>query len=129
MENIELIPLPLKKDDRGWIITPPMINDFANAFVHIPSLKPQAVRGNHYHQNHTEAVVILGGKCLVATKNRENDHYEEFIYDGIIKQLIVIKPNISHAFKNIFFRSIYLFCYAQGPKDLQVTSIGDPILK
>ena len=76
MKNIELIPLPVRKDDRGWIINLPFIE---RAYFHIPSLKPKAVRGNHYHEAHTETVIILGGKCLVASRNRQTGNYEEFI--------------------------------------------------
>jgi len=128
MKNIELVSLPTAKDKRGWVISPPLIKDFGDAFSHIPSLKPQAVRGNHYHNDHRESVIILGGKCLVATRNIETNHYEEFIYDGINKQLLVINPKIIHAFKNVDYHSIYLICYYQGPKDISISSISDRIL-
>ena len=128
MQNIELVSLPTAKDERGWVISPPVIDDFGGACLHIPSLKPEAVRGNHYHDVHTESVIILGGKCLVATRNIETNHYEEFIYDGINKQLLVINPKITHAFKNVDYHSIYLVCYYQGPKDISISSISDCIL-
>ncbi|MEW5801516.1 MAG: hypothetical protein AB1847_05350 [bacterium] len=140
MQNIERIPLPTRKDDRGWIITPPVIKDFASADMHIPSLRPQAVRGNHYHEHHSEAVIILGGKCLVATRNRATGIYEEFVYDGIVKELILIPPAVTHAFKNIGYRSIYLICFcscscirsscSEGATDasVPVSSIADQIL-
>jgi len=128
MQNIELVSLPTAKDERGWVISPPVIEDFGDACLHIPSLKPQAVRGNHYHDVHRESVIILGGKCLVATRNVETNHYEEFIYDGINKQLLVINPKITHAFKNVDYHSIYLVCYYQGSKDISISSISDRIL-
>ncbi|MCL6584070.1 MAG: WxcM-like domain-containing protein [bacterium] len=130
MQNIELIPLPTRKDDRGWVISLPTIQNLGQANLHIPSLKPKAVRGNHYHEHHTEAVIILGGKCLVATRNRLSGISEEFIYDGINKLLLLIPPNITHAFKNISYRSIYLVCYCYRTKgeDIPVSSISDQIL-
>jgi len=128
MENIESVPLPIKKDERGWIIIPPVIEDFGSAHLHIPSLKPKAVRGNHYHQAHTELVMILGGTCLIAARNIETNHYEEFVYDGVVKQLFLIRPGITHAFKNLSYHSIYLICYYQGPKDIPVSSMRDHIL-
>ena len=128
MQNMERISLPTRKDERGWVITPPMIEDFGSAWLHIPSIKPKAVRGNHYHDAHKESVIILGGKCLVATRNRETNHYEEFIYDGINKQLLVIHPNIIHAFKNVDYHSIYLVCFYQGPKDISISTVSNCIL-
>ena len=115
MQNIKLISLPTRKDERGWVITPPPINLSAGQW-HIPSLKPKAIRGNHYHETFSEAVIILGGKCRVATRNRLTDTHEEFIYDGVVKQLIVIPPGISHAFKNIDYHSIYLVCCCYNSK-------------
>jgi dTDP-4-dehydrorhamnose 3,5-epimerase-like enzyme len=134
MQNIELITLPTRKDDRGWVITPPVIKNFGSAHLHIPSLKPKAVRGNHYHETHSEAVIILGGECLVATRNIFTDTCEEFVYDGIIKQLLLIPPNITHAFKNIDYHSIYLVCYCycsdgEGDKaGVSISSTADKIL-
>jgi len=131
MKNIELIPLPTRKDDRGWVIAPPPIKGSASVHMHIPSLRPQAVRGNHYHETYSEAVIILGGKCLVATRNRATDTSEEFIYDGTVKQLIVIPPAITHAFKNIDYRSIYLVCYYCLDNEMEEaagSSIADRIL-
>ncbi|MEW6381306.1 MAG: hypothetical protein AB1611_17110 [bacterium] len=130
MQNIELISLPTRTDDRGWVINLPPIQDLGKANLHIPSLKPRAVRGNHYHAHHSEAVIILGGKCLVATRNRYTNVCEEFVYEGIIKQLLLIPPNITHAFKNIGYRSIYLVCYCsgEGASDIPVPSIADRIL-
>ena len=94
MLNIELVPLPTTRDERGWVISLPAIKDLGDAHLHIPSLKPKAVRGYHYHNVHTESIIILGGKCLVASRNRETNYYEEFIYDGVNKQLLVINPKI-----------------------------------
>ena len=128
MQNIELVSLPTAKDERGWVISPPAIEDFGGACLHIPSMKPKTVRGNHYHDVHTESVIILGGKCLVATRNIGTNHYEEFIYDGINKQLLVINPKITHTFKNVDYHSIYLVCYYQGPKDISISTISDCIL-
>ena len=128
MLNIELVPLPTTKDERGWVISPPVIEDLGDACLHIPSLKPKAVRGNHYHDVHTESVIILGGKCLVASRNRETNHYEEFIYDGVNKQLLVINPKITHAFKNVDYHTICLICYYQGPKNIAASSMSAPIL-
>lgn len=132
LKNIELVPLPTRTDDRGWVITPPVIKDLGGGVhIHIPSLRPKTVRGNHYHETYSEAVIILGGKCLVATRNSATDTYEEFVYDGIIKQLLVIPPHITHAFKNIGYRSIYLVCYyccGEEMENVPVSSIADRIL-
>ncbi len=66
MENIEELEVEMVKDEKGRVVWP--FNflsgaDFSLNNIHIPSLKPGAVHGNHYHKYSTEYIFIMSGPC------------------------------------------------------------------
>jgi oxalate decarboxylase/phosphoglucose isomerase-like protein (cupin superfamily) len=69
--------------------------------VHLASIKPGAVRGNHYHLRRREAIVVLPGTKWSLHWDEDGNsgaQYREF--DGRVAVLVLISPGASHAVRN-----------------------------
>lgn len=105
-------------DERGFIVTPISDEQLKSIYnVHIVSLKPNSVRGNHYHAGQTEYICVLGGPAKLLAVDNESGEKTEYIFDGEKCPLIVVPSNNTHAIKNISKETIYLLCYSNKPLD------------
>jgi len=114
IENVKVIEMPLHQDERGWVVWPlrePDVEAYCISNLHVPSLQPGAVRGNHYHLNSTEFALVLSGPCLVIFVHNESGEKEEILVEGSKPVLFKIPPNITHAFRNQSEKEIFLLCY------------------
>ncbi|MBD3168418.1 MAG: hypothetical protein GF307_02970 [candidate division Zixibacteria bacterium] len=105
-------------DERGWAVNPipvKMLGNKSFGHIHITSIEPNAVRGNHYHENTIEFLSVFGGEY--------DFHYKE---DGMEKsrhvpadELVGIKidSGVTHAVKNIGNNTIYIMAYYDKPYD------------
>jgi oxalate decarboxylase/phosphoglucose isomerase-like protein (cupin superfamily) len=102
--NIQIEELSNRGDARGMSFTAP---NEALAFVgrmsdvHLASIKPGAVRGNHYHLRRREAIVVLPGTKWSLHWDEDGNsgaQYREF--DGRVAVLVLISPGASHAVRN-----------------------------
>ena len=115
-----------RKDDRGVVVWPvPELllrsGDVSN--LHVPSIKPGAVRGNHYHAQGTEYLIVLCGPCKASFFDRQTGESWEAVLTDNLPLLIEIPPNIVHAFKNTGTQDIMILCYESpaGTPDAQDT--------
>lgn len=105
-------------DERGFSAAPVGDEELKSVYnLHIVSLKPGAVRGNHYHEHQTEWICVLGGPCKFVAVDRESGERMELVFDGESCPQIVVGPGVSHAAKNTGEEAIYLLCYADQPLD------------
>ena len=115
MKYIELINLPTSSDNRGIAIRPISDDELKSKKLfnlHLVSLKPGVVRGNHYHQYQNEVICVFGSRAkVVAVDNSTGDREEEIIEEDRAV-LLKIPRNISHAIKNIGDNILYLLCYS-----------------
>jgi len=116
MDKVERIDISLHVDERGWVAWP--IDEFALdqrqlCRFHLPSLKPGAFRGNHYHLHSIEFALILSGPCRAIFEDNENGEQMDVIVEGDTPVLFKISPNVTHAFKNEASHDIFLLCYEQ----------------
>ena len=101
-----------RSDERGWNLMPlvpefPGISD--KGHLHIVSLEPGVVRGNHAHTTTDEWIVFWGGKTLLVWEE-EGERKEEML-DGDKAYLVYLPAHIMHACKNVGNQTSFLFAY------------------
>jgi oxalate decarboxylase/phosphoglucose isomerase-like protein (cupin superfamily) len=106
-------------DDRGWGANPmaPMGMPFgALGDLHVVSIKPGKVRGNHYHPESTEWVLIFGGEARLIWRDLDDKTAHETIVAGSETTLYRIPPKIEHAVINEDSHDIYLISFSDTQK-------------
>ncbi|MFH1990983.1 MAG: cupin domain-containing protein [Pseudomonadota bacterium] len=99
------------KDERGWGINPLEalgIKAGLPGNLHIVSLKPGTVRGDHYHATATEWMLVFGGKAKIVWKVKKASSVHQIFVDDSEPALFEIPPDIEHAVINDSTSDIYL---------------------
>jgi dTDP-4-dehydrorhamnose 3,5-epimerase-like enzyme len=99
------------QDERGWGTNPFKafnISDTAFLDLHVVSLKPGHIRGNHYHADVTEWMLICGGAVRFLWKAVEEKRVHEVMIRDEEPALLEIPPLVEHAVKNEGEHEIYL---------------------
>ena len=128
MGIIQVKEIEFYEDDRGWCIRPISDDDIKDGIIsdiHMVSMKPGTIRGNHYHVNKTEHILIIGSTCRVLVVDNNTKEREEKILENNEKDLFVIPPGVTHAIENIGNDVSYLFCFSRvkdGLKDSDVVN-------
>ena len=128
MGIIQVKEIEFYEDDRGWCIRPISDDDIKDGIIsdiHMVSMKPGTIRGNHYHVNKTEHILIIGSTCRVLVVDNNTKEREEKILENNEKDLFVIPPGVTHAIENIGNDASYLFCFSHvkdGLKDSDVVN-------
>jgi len=115
MGIIQIKEIEFYQDDRGWCIRPISDDEIKKGIIsdiHMVSMKPGAIRGNHYHMHKTENILIMGSTCRVLVVDNNTKEKEEKILKNNEKVLFVILPDITHAIENIGNEVSYLFCFS-----------------
>lgn len=114
------------KDERGWGISPIEavgIQRDSLGSIHITLIKPGCKRGNHYHTNSIEWLLIFGGSAKFYWRSyKENSIHEELINDTE-PALFEIQPNVEHTILNYSKGNIYLMAFSNSNKRDTVRSI------
>ena len=110
VEKIE-IGKNLWSDDRGLGINPIESTGIESKFIgdlHTVSIKPDKVRGNHYHTKSTEWILLFGGKAKLFWRSIVDKVTHEILVSGLEPSLFKIPPYIEHAVINNDKHDIYL---------------------
>ena len=121
MRIIQIKEVEFGQDDRGWSIQPITDEDIKSGMIgdiHMVSMKPGVIRGNHYHEYKTENILVIGSTCRVVVMDNITKEREERVIEDNKKVLFVVPPNITHAIKNVGKEMSYLFCYSNAKKYL-----------
>ena len=114
MGNFKVVQLNSRTDERGWAIRPFNDSELKSGDIsdlHVVSLKPGHVRGNHYHRFKSEFIWVLNGVTELTTINNETGEKESMVIDGDKENIMIhIQPDVTHAFKNVGTPVAYLFC-------------------
>ncbi|MEW6442955.1 MAG: hypothetical protein AB1640_18620 [bacterium] len=114
MEGVRLLHPsvgPGEKDPRGWRV------DLLEASgqsaeslgdLHVVSLLPGSVRGNHLHPHAREWLLMFGGPARLAWRSGRNGDVQEIAVEGRGPALFEILPGVEHALKNLSDGEIYL---------------------
>ena len=101
----------MHNDDRGWVANPLIIAGIAEELrhLHVVSLNPGTVRGNHRHQTYREWLFVFGGEYDFYW-NTGNEIMKKSVGETE-NYTIEIPPGINHAIKNVSQKVIYLTAY------------------
>lgn len=102
-------------DKRGWmfgLFDKKWMKNERVKNIHIGSIEPKQVRGNHYHTKQKEWMFVFGGKAIFAWQEgnkilRRKISSKEFL-------LFEIPAGVSHAIKNIDTHKIYVCAFANN---------------
>jgi len=96
--SVNVEEIKVHSDKRGFVFEP-IAEDFLDKQhnVHIVISHPEAVRGNHYHINGTETIIVMG-PALVRIK--EAGKIRDISVPSKKAFRFIIPPMISHAIKN-----------------------------
>jgi len=105
------------RDDRGWGINPLEAAGLSRESLgnlHVVSIKPGTIRGNHYHTSATEWILVCGGPAKVVWRSGD----EDFIHEALVRKaepaLFEIPPNVEHAVLNNSKGDIYLISFSDS---------------
>jgi len=119
MEEVKVYDLTPygKADERGWLyalLDGPWGENLMIKNLHLGSINPGQVRGNHYHEHQKEWFCVFGEEAELAWENRAG----EIITRKLAAQEIVlveIPAGLSHAFKNVGQGKVFV-CGIAEPK-------------
>jgi oxalate decarboxylase/phosphoglucose isomerase-like protein (cupin superfamily) len=88
------------------------------ADVHLASIKPGCVRGNHYHLRRREAIVVLpGSKWSLHWDEDQNAAAQHREFEGDRAVLVLISPGASHAVRNDGVSELWLVAISSETYD------------
>ena len=79
MKLLKCTPLKALRQERGWSIEPvtsALLTTGGVGNIHLVSLEPGTIRGNHVHAKQSEWVVAFGGRCLAAALDADGRREE-----------------------------------------------------
>jgi len=120
-ETLQITELKNYGDARGLSFTAPSeALSFVGRMsdVHTASIKPGAVRGNHYHLRRREAIVVLpGAKWSLHWDEGEGAPTEHRKFDGSSAVIVLVSPGQSHAVRNDGERDLWFVAISSETYD------------
>ena len=115
--KVKIDRLTTHSDERGIVFEPIGGESLpAQQNCHVVVSKPGVIRGNHYHLNGTETIVVVGPAFL---KFKEGSEIYEFEVPADQTYRFVIPPRVSHAIKNTGREINFLIAFNTLPHDPQ----------
>ncbi len=122
MPIIKKIPLNPHEDKRGFSWFPfkdlPQFENIPLLNFHLAELKPGAIRGNHFHPNHTEYLLLFGSEIRLFVEDF-NGVQEEETLSGNPDFLFIIPPNVRHILENVSSKTNYFVGFFEGEGEVQ----------
>ena len=105
---MEMIDVDKYEDARGWvreIYSGQLGDELQN--IHLGTMQPGAVRGNHRHEKSREWITFLNGPVKVYLLEGSNE--ESFILEP--GKTIKFEPEEAHAFENSGEKTVYFIAW------------------
>lgn len=103
------------------------------ADVHVASILPGAVRGNHFHTRRKEVlIVVYESDWVLHWDNGEGTPPKRRHFTGRGSELILIEPNWSHAVRNSGLRPLSIIGLSSepyNPKETVRRDVTEPCIK
>ena len=102
-------------DARGWVLNPLPLAGLEGkplGNLHVASMQPGAIRGNHAHGSAAEWLLFCGGPAALIAGE------EEILVSGTEPELFEIPPGLPHAIVNRSDREIFVVVFYEE-KELQ----------
>lgn len=110
--SVRVAPLVPRSDARGDVF--PVELPFKVAECHVATVRPGAVRGNHFHlQRHEVLVVMYADRWTLLWDEGEGSPVQSRTYEGAGAVVLEADPLCAHAVRN------------DGAHDLHIISLGD----
>ena len=122
MKRVEIVEFKFLEDERGWVAWPvrdALLKNGQLSNLHVPCLKPGAIRGNHYHADTFEFAIVLSGPCKALFLDNNTGEKWTVLVTKENPKLFKISPDTSHAFKNEGQEDIFLICYYKPFRESQ----------
>jgi oxalate decarboxylase/phosphoglucose isomerase-like protein (cupin superfamily) len=113
------------KDARGWVLNPLPLAGLEGrplGNLHVASMQPGAVRGNHAHGSAAEWLLFCGGPAVLLAGAEGTPEAEEILVGGGEPELFEIPAGLPHAIVNRADREIFLVVFYEE-KDLSTEPI------
>ena len=108
IEKLDTKQVPVYKDSRGIVKS---FGQFSIKDLHLVSMRPGAVRGNHRHPQAEVISVIDGaGMCEIEVA-AESLGGTKIIFVGDQHETYKITPGVKHTVRNKGERNFYLVCF------------------
>ena len=108
IERLDKNIVPVYKDSRGIVKS---LGQFPVKDLHIASMRPGAVRGNHRHlQAEVISVIDGAGICEIEVSD-ESLGQTKIIFVGDQNETYKITPGVKHTVRNKGDRNFYLVCF------------------
>ena len=86
--------------------------------IHVASIRPGRVRGNHYHVERKELILVVAGdKWSLHFDTGEGTAVSVRTFAGGTAVAIAMPPHCAHALRNEGLESLWLFAATDGPYD------------
>ncbi|HQM91047.1 MAG TPA: cupin domain-containing protein [Syntrophales bacterium] len=105
------------KDGRGWVLNPLSLAGLEGrplGNLHVASMQPGSIRGNHAHASAAEWLLLCGGPAALVAGE------EEVLVSGEEPELFEIPAGLPHAIVNRSDREIFLVVF-YAEKDLRTS--------
>jgi quercetin dioxygenase-like cupin family protein len=111
-EELDQRVAPIYNDERGKVWNFP---GFLVEGLHVATVEPGAVRGNHAHDR-DEILCVIGGSgvCEVCATDEVSGMTKRIVVAGDMKAYR-IKAGIKHLVRNLGSKSFYLVCFYEAP--------------
>jgi dTDP-4-dehydrorhamnose 3,5-epimerase-like enzyme len=107
------------EDDRGWGVRPleaaGLTGGKSVGDVHVVSLRPGHVRGNHYHDG-PEWLLVFGGTLEVRSRRGDEGALGVETVEGDNPVLLEIPPGVRHSLKNESNSTLFLLAFSDRDK-------------
>lgn len=118
-------------DTRGWGVNPIDIVGLSNKPIgrlHMVSLTPGSVRGNHSHKGSTEWLLVSGGPAKIAWRRLDQKSIEMILVKQDEPALFEILSLTEHAIMNTGQKDIFLlaFCDQEDRETFPCPSLFSP---
>lgn len=120
--GLTITRLDAHRDARGWNVHPfdeKRLAEGELANLHVVSMAPGTIRGNHFHKNQTEQIMPVGGPCLFRAADPATGERHEEVFDAEPPVHVRVEPGVAHIFKNISDHVIHLICASDAAYDPQ----------
>lgn len=110
--TVRVAPLVARTDTRGSVFNVELPIDVAEC--HVATIRPGAIRGNHYHLQRSEVLVIMySDRWTLLWDEGEGTPVQQRAYEGSGAVVLEASPGTAHTVRN------------DGARDLQIISLGD----
>ena len=119
MKRVEVTPLDVKKDERGWLTEvirkEELVRSKEFGQFMVTTAYPGYVKGNHYHTRKYEWYCVLKGEAKLVLLDSNSGEREELLLNEHQLKTVRIPPHVSHAIENTGTEMMYLLVYTDEP--------------